>query len=117
MQLKTDYRLAKEGAEAARFESLLKIRSLCHSGEFCVRWRRTTYLGIPLVPERAGWRRPLFLGVCDFPKRLVGVLDPQQKPRLRHWALADEDTERKSRRPKKQVCSTGSLQPDLGIGF
>ena len=23
--------------------------------------------------ERAGWRRPLFLGVCDFPNRVVMV--------------------------------------------
>jgi hypothetical protein len=31
------------------------------------------------VPEHAGWRRPLFFGVCDFPKGLVGVLDREQK--------------------------------------
>ena len=28
---------------------------------------------------RAGWRRPLTFGACDFPKGLVGVLDRQQK--------------------------------------
>src|SRR5208337_2165833 len=28
---------------------------------------------------QAGWRRPLFSGVCDFPSGFLGVLDRQQK--------------------------------------
>jgi hypothetical protein len=32
-------------------------------------WGQLIFLSV----VRAGWRRPLFLGVCDFPKGLVGV--------------------------------------------
>src|SRR5271157_3535958 len=75
--------------------------------------------------EQAGWRRPLFFGVCDFPKRLVRVDgSPQSAGRIARCrriyprqSLAEGKSLREIADAKKRPSAParGSLLPPHGI--